>query len=254
MADMKPIGLQLYSVREQLSEDFEGTIRKIADMGYAGVEPYGGLPCDLDVAADLFKELDLDVPNSHVGFPDENTQESVLKIAEAFQLSRVAVAYLPAEMFETIDSIKGVCDKLNNANEFAKANGLTLGYHNHWWEFKELDGQSTLDLMLAELEDDIFLEVDTYWIQVGGLDIVPVLEKVGHRAPFLHLKDGSLNREDSMLAVGDGKMPIAEIVAATTATADWHIVELDRCDTDMLEAVQKSYTYLTTNGFSKGKK
>lgn len=254
MPKIKPIGLQLYSVREALSEDFEGTIRQIADMGYAGVEPYGGLPSDLNDAAALFKELELEVMNSHVGFPEGEGEDALLKLAEAFELSRVAIAYLPTEMFETIDSIKGVCEKLNQANEFAKANNLTLGYHNHWWEFKQLDGQSTLDLMLAELDDDIFLEVDTYWVQVGGLDVVPFLEKVGDRASLLHIKDGSLNKDDSMLAVGDGKMPVPEIVKATGSTAEWHIVELDRCETDMLEAVQKSYSYLTSNGLSQGKK
>ena len=254
MPDIKPIGLQLYSVREELAEDFEGTVRKIADMGYVGVEPYGGLPVDLNDAASLFKELDLQVPNSHVGFPDDEGKDAVLQLAEEFGLSRVAIAFLPPDLYDTIESIKGVCEQLNHANEFAKSNNLTLGYHNHWFEFKEIDGQSTLDLMLSELDDDIFLEVDTYWVQVGGRDILPVLEKIGNRAPLLHIKDGSLNREDAMLPVGDGKMPVAEIVAATSDTAEWHIVEIDRCDTDMLEAVQKSYTYLTTNGLSKGKK
>lgn len=254
MSQSKPLALQLYSVREALAEDFEGTIRKVADMGYKGVEPYGGLPSDLNDAAALFKELELEVPNSHVGFPDDANKDAVLKLAEAFGLSRVAVAFLPSDLFETIDSIKGVCAQLNQANEFAKSNNLTLGYHNHWWEFKEIDGQATLDIILSELDDDIFLEVDTYWVQVGGLDIIPMLNAVGGRAPLLHLKDGSLNKDDSMLAVGSGKMPVAEIVSSTADTAEWHIVELDRCETDMLEAVQKSYDYLTSNGLSQGKK
>lgn len=254
MPDMKPIGLQLYSVREALAEGFENTVRKIADMGYVGVEPYGGLPANLNDAATLFKELDLEVFNSHIGFPDDENREPVLQIAEAFNLSRVAIAFLPPDMFESIDSIKGVCEQLNHANEFAKSNNLTLGYHNHWWEFKEIEGQGTLDVMLAELEDDIFLEVDTYWVQVGGLDVISVLEQVGNRAPLLHLKDGSLNKDDAMLAVGSGQMPVKEIVQATQETTEWYIVELDRSDTDMLEAVQASYTYLTSNGLAQGRK
>jgi len=254
MSDPKPIGLQLYSVRESLAEDFEGTIRQIADMGYVGVEPYGGLPTDLDTASALFKELGLQVFNSHVGFPEGEGEQAMLDIAQAFELSRVAIAFLPPEMFETIDGIKGVCAKLNQANQFAKANNLALGYHNHWWEFKTLDGQDTLELMLAELDDDIFLEIDTYWIQVGGLDSVEFVKKVGGRAPLLHIKDGSLDKDDSMLAVGDGKMPVPDIVNATAETTEWYIVELDRCETDMLEAVNKSYTYLTSNGLAQGKK
>lgn len=254
MPEIKPIGLQLYSVRDALAKDFEGTVRRVAEMGYVGVEPYGGLPIDLGDAATLFNELDLQVFNSHVGVPEGDGKEALLKIAEAFDLSQVAVAYIPAEQFETIDAIKRTCEQLNQANEFAKSNNLTLGYHNHWWEFKELDGQSTLELMLSELEHDIFLEVDTYWVQAGGLDIVSMLERVGSRAPLIHLKDGSLNKDDSMLAVGDGKMPVADIIQVTASTAEWYIVELDRCETDMLEAVEKSYQYLISNGYAQGKK
>jgi len=254
VSDIKPIGLQLYSVREALTEDFEGTIRKVADMGYIGVEPYGGLPTDLSAAAKLFEELELQVFNSHVGFPEGEGKQALLDIAEAFSLSRVAIAYLPAEMFETIDDIKGVCEKINQANQFAKSNNLTLGYHNHWWEFKSIDGQDTLDLMLAELDDDVFFEIDTYWVEVGGLDTVEFVKKVGSRAPLIHIKDGSLNKEDNMMALGDGKMPIPAIIDATKETAEWQIVEIDRTDGDMLEAVAKSYTYLTTQGLAQGKK
>ena len=154
--------------------------------------------------------------------------------------------------FETLDAIKRVCERLNRAGEFAQSNGLTLGYHNHWWEFKRLEGQATLDLMLAELDDAVFLQIDTYWAQVGGLDAVEVVKRVGERAPLIHLKDGPINRDDAMLAVGAGGMPIAAVVEA--AAAEWHIVELDRCDADMLQAVQDSYAYLTSNGLARGKK
>ena len=253
MSEIKPIGLQLYSVREALAEDFEGTVRQVAEMGYIGVEPYGGLPTDLNDAAALFNELDLQVFNSHVGIPEGEGKEALLKIAEAFNLSRVAIAFLPSEKFETIDEIKRSCEQLNQANQFAKSNNLTLGYHNHWWEFKELDGQSTLDLILAELDKDIFLEVDTYWVQAGGMDVVSMLEVVGDRAPLIHLKDGSLDPKASMVAVGDGEMPVPAIVQVTASTAEWYIVELDRCETDMMKAVEKSYQYLTSNGYAQGK-
>lgn len=255
MSDIKPIGLQLYSLREELQQDFEGTIRQVADMGYIGVEPWGGMPTDLTEAAALFKSLDLQVFNSHVGFPsDESGQQAMLDVASAFGLSRVAIAFLPPEMFETIDSIKGVCEKINQVNQLAKANNLTLGYHNHWWEYKTLDGQDTLDLMLSELDDDIFLEVDTYWVEVGGLDTLDFVKKVGSRAPLIHIKDGPLNREEPMTALGRGNMPIPELVAACADTAEWLIVEIDRTDGDMLEAVAASYTYLTENGLAQGKK
>lgn len=253
MSKLKPAALQLYSVRDALAADFEGTVRQAADMGYVGVEPYGGMPGGLSNAASLFRQLGLEVFNAHVAFPDEANKDAMLEAAEAFGMPRATVAFLPPTEFETIDAIKQVCERLNRASEFARANGLALGYHNHWWEFKQVEGQSTLDLMLDELDDAVFLEIDTYWAQVGGLDAVEAIRRAGGRAPLIHLKDGSMNREDAMLAVGTGKMPIPAIVEAAAATAEWHIVELDRCDTDMLQAVQDSYDYLTSNGLARGK-
>ena len=131
---------------------------------------------------------------------------------------------------------------------------MSLGYHNHWWEYKQLNGTATLDLMLAELDDSVFLQIDTYWAQVGGLDAVEVVKQVGARAPLLHLKDGPLDTDGNMTAVGGGKMNVPAIVQASADTVDWHIVELDRCATDMLQAVEDSYKYLTSNGLARGKR
>ncbi len=252
MSDLKPIGLQLYSLREALSVDFEGTIRAVADIGYVGVEPFGGMPCPLQAAASLFRELDLQVLGSHIPYPDDANQATVLEIAEAYGLERVCIAFMPPAHFETLDAIKRTCEQLNRAGEFARAHGLELGYHNHWWEFKELDGTATLDLMLSELDDQVFLQIDTYWAQVGGLDAAAVVRQVGSRAPLIHLKDGSLDKDDDMTALGQGKMDVPGIVAAAES-ADWHIVELDRCATDMLDAVRESCDYLVQNGLARGK-
>lgn len=253
MSELKPVAVQLYSLREAMAQDFEATIRGVADIGYAGVEPFGGMPGGLDATSALIRELGLDVCSSHVPFPDDANKDSVLAIAEAYGLSRVCIAYLPPTEFETVDAIKRACEKLNRAGEFARANGLELGYHNHWWEYKQLNGSATLDLMLDELDDKVFLQIDTYWVQVGGLDAVDVVRQVGARAPLIHLKDGSLDKDDDMTAVGGGAMDVAGIVDATADTADWHIVELDRCATDMMQAVKDSYSYLTANGLARGR-
>ena len=252
MPELKPLGLQLYSLREALAEDFEGIVRAVAAMGYAGVEPYGGMPGALADNASLFTELGMEVFNSHIPFPDDEHKDAVLEIADAYGLSRVAVAFLPPSEFETLDDIKRVCERLNQAGDFARANGLELGYHNHWWEYKQLNGTATLDLMLAELDESVFLQIDTYWVQVGGLDAAQLVRQAGGRAPLIHLKDGPLTPDGDMTAVGHGKMDIPGIVAAA-GSADWHIVELDRCATDMLEAVRESYAYLTANGLARGR-
>lgn len=254
MQETRPIALQLFTVREKLGEDFEGTIRRVADMGYIGIEPYGGMPCALPEAAALFQELDLQVCNCHVPFPDDANKDAVLEIAEAFDLGSVAIAMLPPEDFDTIDAVKRACQRLNSASEFASANGLRLHYHNHWWEFKRINGTATLDVMLSELDDNVGLQIDTYWVQTGGEDAVAVVKQAGGRAPLIHLKDGWLEPRGDMAAVGHGVMDVPAIVDASAATTEWYIVEQDRSNNDRLEAVRQSYTYLTSNGLARGKK
>ena len=254
MSELKPIALQLYTARELLGEDFEGTVRRVAAMGYVGVEPYGGMPCELSAAAQLFRELDLQVCSCHVPFPDEANKEAVLEIAAAFELRGVVIAMLPPEDFETVDAVKRACERLNQAGEFAAANGLTLHYHNHWWEYKRINGVATLDLMLAELDEGVGLQIDTYWVQVGGEDAVEAVRTAGARAPLIHLKDGWLDAMGDMAAVGKGVMDVPGIVKATADTAEWYIVEQDRSSNPRLEAVRDSYDYLTANGLARGKK
>ena len=191
--------------------------------------------------------------NGHVPFPDAANRDAVLEIAEAFDIASVAVAWLPPEDFETIDSIKRTCARLNQAGEFARDNNLGLHYHNHWWEYKQINGAATLDVMLDELDESVGLQIDTYWVQVGGEDAVELVRQAGARAPLIHLKDGWLEPHGDMAAVGHGLMNVPAIVDATAATASWYIVEQDRSNNHRLDAVRESYAYLTSNGLARGK-
>jgi sugar phosphate isomerase/epimerase len=95
----------------------------------------------------------------------------------------------------------------------------------------------------------VLLEVDTYWAAVGGQDVPALLGRLGERVQYLHVKDGPVTRDDPMTAVGAGRMPVAEILAA--APAAWHVVELDRCATDMMTAVGDSLAWLASQGLAR---
>jgi len=109
--------------------------------------------------------------------------------------------------------------------------------------------------LLAELTDPaVKFELDTYWIQVTGIDPVKVVREMGSRSPLLHIKDGPADsREADMTALGAGNIDIPAIVAAGGEHTQWLFVELDRCATDMMTAVQASYTYLISNGLARGR-
>ena len=146
----------------------------------------------------------------------------------------------------TADTINGLIDRLRPA-------GIDLFIHNHWWEFTDIDGDLGYH-HIARLCPDLQFEVDTYWAaSFGAVDPAAEVARVRDRAPLLHIKDGPLERDKAHVAVGDGRMDIAGIVAAADHNVlEWLIVELDACDTDMMTAVEGSYRYLTEHGLAAG--
>jgi len=249
-----PIALQLYTVRDLLAQDYEGTIRKVADMGYVGVETanmFGGSPAS---AAKLFGELGLTVSSAHGALPLGDKKQEVIDTMGALNCKRLILAWQPPEKFKSLDGIKSICDSLNEGAAVAKANGFKLGYHNHWFEYELLENRIPTDLMLEHLDPDVFLEVDVYWVQTGGQNPVEVIRRLGSRAPLLHVKDGPCQIEAPMTALGEGVVDIPGVVAAGAGSTEWLVVELDRCATDTMEAVHKSYQYLIEKGLARGNK
>ncbi len=247
-----PIALQLYSIREELNGDFETGVRRIADMGYVSVEPAGFPGTTPQEAAKLFRELDLAVPSAHVAMPIGEVKQQTLDTMHTFGSTRI-VSGLGPDDFLTVDLIKRSCEKFNEASAVAVENSMSFAIHNHWWEFLPIDSGHVYKVMLDYLEPQVLFEVDTYWVKTAGLNPATVVRELGARAPLLHIKDGPCNKEESMTAIGDGIMDFHSIVEAGGTTVEWMIVELDRCDTDMIEAVEQSYVYLTTKELAHGK-
>ena len=248
-----PIGIQLYSVREAVAKDFAGTVRKIASMGYAGVETAGFPGTTAQDAANLFRELGLSVSSAHSPLPLGDKKNEVLDNMAALGCKYLVCASRPRESFESVDQIKANCDVLNEANAIAQQNGLTLFYHNHDWEYQPLGDKRAYQFLVECLDPAIKLELDTYWIKAAGCDPVEIVKEFGSRAPLIHIKDGPAVRGQPMTAVGDGVVDVRGIVNAAQSTAEWLIVEIDECATDMLQAVEKSYQYLVREGLGHGK-
>jgi len=249
-----PIALQLYTLRDLLVQDFEGTIRKVADIGYTGVETanlFGDSPA---AAAKLFDKLDLTVTSAHGALPLGDKKQEVIDTMSALQCKRLVLPWQPPEMYTSFDGIRRVCDLLNEGAAVARANGFQVGYHNHWFEYQLWENRVPAEVLLECLDPDVFLEVDVYWVQTGGQNPVEVVRRLGSRAPLLHVKDGPCQIEAPMTALGEGVVDIPGVVAAGAGSTDWLIVELDRCATDMLEAVRKSYRYLIEKGLGRGNK
>ncbi|GCE20288.1 sugar phosphate isomerase/epimerase family protein [Dictyobacter kobayashii] len=249
-----PIALQLYTLRKELAQNFERTITRVAEIGYAGVE------CGLNTVAvkeddlRLLQTLALRVAAVHTTLPfDDERQAQLERVAKA-GTRHLVISYIPAEEFQSEEKIAQVANKLNAAAQIAHQHGLSLSYHNHWWEFQPtIGGRTPHEILRNQLSNAISFEIDVYWAQTGGTLPAPVVEELSARAPLLHLKDGPAeSAEQPMTALGEGKVDIPAVVAASQGNAEWVIVELDACATDMLTAVEKSYHYLVNNHLGHG--
>ena len=246
-----PIGIQLYSVREEAAQDFEGAVRKVAAMGYAGVETAGFPGTTPKEASRLFDDLGLAVIAAHGPLPVGDDKNKVLDIAAELGCGRLVSGGGPRDFVATGD-VEEVCDIFSEAGANAAERGLAFGLHNHWYEFKKIGDKYPYEIMLERLDKEVFFELDTYWATIAGADPVEVLGRMAQRAPLLHIKDGPMMARRAHTAVGSGKMDFRPIIAAASH-ADWLIVELDSCDTDMMEAVCASHDYLTREGLGVGR-
>ena len=251
---MKPISIQLYTVREAAASDFPGTLRAIADIGYKGVEFAGLHGHDPKEIAKLVSDLGMKCSSSHTGLPTPESVGQIVETQTALGSTKVIGGFGPND-FKTVDDVKAAAAKFNKAGELLKPYGMTFGFHNHWWEFDKLEGKYVYDILMAE-GPDFFSELDVYWCAFGKADPVQITSEYKSRLPVLHIKDGMLEEGKHVhTAVGSGLLDMPAIVgAADPNVLEWLIVELDACETDMMEAVRKSYEYLTSSGLGEGNK
>ena len=248
---MVPVGIQLYSVREAAAKDLIAVLKKIAAIGYKGVE-FAGLhdhtPKDIRKVLD---DLGLVASSAHTALPTAENAAEIVDTAQVLGYRMVVTGKGPND-FKTADDVKRAADEFQDAAA-RLPRGMTLGYHNHWWEMSLFNGRLGLDLFL-EMAPAVFSQVDVYWAcNFGEVDVPRFIRDHRQRVPILHLKDGPLVKDQPHMAVGKGKMNIAECVeAADPKLLRWAVVELDDCATDMLAAVEDSYRYLMQKGLAAG--
>jgi sugar phosphate isomerase/epimerase len=248
---VKPVSVQLYSVRDEAAKDFVGTLKRIAAMGYVGVE-YAGLHgmAAKDVAK-VVKDLGMVSSSAHVGLATKDSIAQLADDAKTLGYKYLITGFGPDDM-KTQDGVKACIDKFAAASELVKAEGLTLGMHNHWWEFtNQFGGQMAYD-MIMDAVPGMVSELDIFWTCFGKADATKVLGKWGKRVPLLHVKDGNLAEPIEFCAAGQGKVPVKQIIdSADDATVEWLVVELDECKTDMMTAVGASIDFLVKSGLGK---
>lgn len=243
-----PISLQLYTLREEMEKDFLGTLKKVAQIGYAGVEfaGYGNLSADR-----LKEELDklgLVASGSHVGLDLlRNNLEEVIKYNLIIGNKYIIC---PWSDFKDKAEVLELAIFLNEVGKECKKNGLQLCYHNHAHEFKEIDGLIGLDFLYLNTKTEALkAEIDTYWVKRAEIEPIEYMKKYKGRCPLIHLKDMEDSEEKFYTEIGSGTMDIKGIAyAAKEIGAAWLVVEQDECRKSPLESIKISFENLKTMG------
>jgi sugar phosphate isomerase/epimerase len=239
-----PLSIQLYTLRDQIAADRDGTLARLAEIGYRSVEPYDPTadPAGFRKTADA---LGLAVPSTHAYALFSKDAGEVFEAVRTVGTDRAIIpGGIDHDEFTTLDGLRRVADTLNGFAAKAAEHDALIGYHNHWWEIEpRFDGRTALEVLAGLLAPEVFLEVDTYWAAVGGADVPELLRTLGDRVYALHVKDGPGVKEQPHTAVGKGTVDVPPILAAAPGAV--RIVELDSCATDVFEAVAESHAYLT---------
>jgi len=246
-----PVALQLYTVRDQMATDFKGTVRRVAEMGYEGVEFAGTGDLTASEMADLLAETGLKPAANHVALAQlEADLDSVIAYNKAIGNSWVGVPYLPQE-YQNLAGFGQAAQLMNRIGQQLQAAGLSLYYHNHAFEFDLHEGQRGYDILCSETDPDLVkLEIDVYWVQFAGENPSAMIEQHAGRYPLIHLKDMVGTGTDRTFAeVGEGIIDFAPVFAASEEQgAEWYIVEQDRCARPSLESAKLSLQNLKAWG------
>ena len=238
-----PIALQLYSVRDDLEKDFEGTLREVKALGYDGVEfagLYGRTPAEI---SKLLKDTGLIPVSAHVAYTDliADSGKVVGEYAE-IGCKYIAIPSLSPEYRPNGEKFDEVIESAKTIGKAAKELGLTLLYHNHDFEFEKIDGVYALDILYTSVPSDLLkTEIDTCWVNVAGESPSEYVRKYSGRSPVVELKDfvmpgRSAGKDDGSTEaaafefrpLGLGVQNFAEILkACTDAGSQWVVVEQD---------------------------
>jgi sugar phosphate isomerase/epimerase len=247
---MKKVGLQLYTLRNELGKDPEGTLKKVAEIGYKEVETFGYANGKfLGKTPGEFKSflsgLGLSTPSGHYmpGNLRKDWSMVVDHAAEAGQKYMMCAFLFPQDR-KTADDYKKLGQLFNESGEVCKKAGIQFGYHNHDFEFQPLDGQLPYDLLLKETDPKLVkMELDLYWATHAGIDPLELFRKNPGRFPLVHLKDMAKTEKREFAEVGTGSIDFQRILdARKLAGIEHYFVEQDAVTTGTpLEAIAISY-------------
>lgn len=252
---LSQVAIQLYTLRDfcKTAADFAATMKKVREIGYTAVQISGVGPIPEAELVAMCKAEGLTICATHepsLKILDE--PEAVIARLQKLGTKLTAYPFPNGIDFNNAEQIDALIKKLDAVGAKFRAAGLKLGYHNHAHEFyRPAGGPCFLERVYAETSpENIVAELDTYWVQRGGGDVVDWVARMKGRQPFIHLKDYKVNAsgEPSFCEIGAGTLPFKRIIAeAEAGGCEWFIVEQDVCPGDPFVSIKQSFDYIKTH-------
>ena len=263
-----PLGLQLYSVREQLPKDYEGTLKQLGQLGFQEVEAAGFYNHDATQVSAAMKNAGLRCVSAHYGYDVLHAQlDQIIEFGTKIGLGYIICSYPghknPPAMGTansrgqrpgfTMEDWRWNAEQFNGLGEKIKAAGMKFGYHNHTMEFVEENGTIPFDELLKLTDPSkVTMEMDCGWVMVGGKNPAEYLKKYPDRFSMLHIKDfktlpqgGSNDHPPAAAELGRGAIDYKPIFAAANKAAIKHIfVEQEEFDMAPMDALRVDADYI----------
>jgi tRNA nucleotidyltransferase (CCA-adding enzyme) len=236
------LSVQLYAVRASLAEDVDGTLARLAEIGFRRVEPFDLLTFR-GALRDGLPRHGVTAPTTHVGLLGGDLDE-VFDAANELGIGTLIQPWVEPARWQTEADVRALADELSAIAGRAAARGLRIAYHNHEFELvATIAGRHALEAFAEMLDPAVVLEVDTYWAYAGGADVPALLRRLDDRVVALHVKDGDGSLDTTkQVAAGAGTLPVREILAA--APSALRVIELDDTAGDMFDAIRDSRVFL----------
>jgi sugar phosphate isomerase/epimerase len=233
----------MYTVREAAAQDLRGALRRVAEIGYDGVELAGVFDLTVTELSETFAELGLACVSGHIPLPDlRSNLDREIETYRALGASYLICPWLPPQERGDAAGYRALAAELNGFGERCRAAGLQLCYHHHDFELVQFDGRYALDILLEESDPArLKLEADTYWLKAASVDPAAYIRRWPERVPLVHLKDMSAGASPTFAEVGAGILDWPAIFeAAQIGGAQWYLVEQDTCPGDPFDSLRLS--------------
>lgn len=240
---MGNIGLQLFSVWKEADKDFLGTVKKVADLGYKGIQFAGFNNTPANALKEVMDDKGIISAGAHVGIKQLLCEEleKTFQYHDTIGNHLIICPALPKEMRQTADDYKKTAEKLNQIGEACQKAGFTFGYHNHEFEFNEFDGETGFDLLFENTDPELVkVELDCFWATYVDHDPLEIIKKYKDRVISLHIKDMKIvNGEKIGTEVGNGQLDFETLIKVSKGFGvQWFTVEQEEFEIDPFEALK----------------